>query len=162
VTTTQNFVLAIPNTPNGTMKLSRGNIGATTQDIFTVDSSGNLTATNNLNVSGSMTIAGGLTLSANATTALQPVTKQQFDNLIVTFGSGAGTVFSVWPPSGYVMGNLIGFIPSINQIHFNGDVDNNDSLYCYTNYYGDHMDIVVYNSEQRATPYANYLAIWKK
>jgi hypothetical protein len=39
-TATQNFTLAVPTTPNGTMKLSRGNSGATTADIFSVGSTG--------------------------------------------------------------------------------------------------------------------------
>lgn len=42
-----NFVLTSA-IDNGTMKLARGNFGATTQDILTVDSSGNLTC-NDLN-----------------------------------------------------------------------------------------------------------------
>jgi len=38
--TTQNFVFTVPTIPDGTMKLSRGNVGNTTQDIMTVDPSG--------------------------------------------------------------------------------------------------------------------------
>lgn len=144
VTPSQNFVISVPATPDGTLRISRGILGSTSQDVITIDGSGQLL------------------LNANATSALGAVTKQQFDNLVVTYGVGAGNVFGVWPPTGYSMSHLLGFIPSINQIHFNGDVDNNDSMYCYTNYYGTYMEVVVYNSEQRSTPYANYLAIWKK
>jgi len=39
-TATQNFTLSVPSSPDGTIKLARGNNGATTQDILTVDSSG--------------------------------------------------------------------------------------------------------------------------
>lgn len=39
-TATQNFTLSVPATPDGTVKLARGNAGATTQDIMTVDASG--------------------------------------------------------------------------------------------------------------------------
>lgn len=44
-TATQNFVLAVPTTPDGTVKLARGNQGATTQDILSVDSSGKIALT---------------------------------------------------------------------------------------------------------------------
>jgi hypothetical protein len=51
-TATQNFVLSTPITPDGTIKLSRGNVGATTQDILTIGATGNITLGNNLNSSG--------------------------------------------------------------------------------------------------------------
>jgi hypothetical protein len=41
-TTTQNFTLAVPSLPNGTIKLARGNSGATTQDVLSVGSAGEL------------------------------------------------------------------------------------------------------------------------
>jgi hypothetical protein len=41
-TATQNFTLAVPSSPDGTIKLARGNSGATTQDVLTVDASGNI------------------------------------------------------------------------------------------------------------------------
>jgi hypothetical protein len=41
-TATDNFTLAVPSSPNGTIKLARGNSGATTQDVLSVDSSGNV------------------------------------------------------------------------------------------------------------------------
>lgn len=40
VTATQNFTLYTPVTPDGSIRLSRGNSGATTQDVLTVNSSG--------------------------------------------------------------------------------------------------------------------------
>jgi hypothetical protein len=36
----KNFTLSVPAAPDGTMKLARGNAGATTQDILTVDAGG--------------------------------------------------------------------------------------------------------------------------
>jgi hypothetical protein len=39
-TATQNFTLSVPAVPDGTVKLARGNHGATTQDVLTVDASG--------------------------------------------------------------------------------------------------------------------------
>jgi hypothetical protein len=41
-TATQNFTLTVPAAPDGTLKLARGNAGATTQDILTVDAAGNV------------------------------------------------------------------------------------------------------------------------
>jgi len=41
-TATQNFTLAVPSSPDGTIKLARGNSGATTQDVISVDASGNI------------------------------------------------------------------------------------------------------------------------
>jgi hypothetical protein len=40
-TASQNFVLSVPASPDGTVKLSRGNVGATTQDVLVVDATGN-------------------------------------------------------------------------------------------------------------------------
>lgn len=42
-TATQNFTLSVPSSPDGTIKLARGNAGATTQDIINVDSLGIIT-----------------------------------------------------------------------------------------------------------------------
>jgi hypothetical protein len=47
-TATQNFTLSVPASPDGTIKLARGNSGATTSDILSVSSSGAVTI-NNLN-----------------------------------------------------------------------------------------------------------------
>lgn len=44
-TAAQNFTLSVPSSPDGTIKLARGNSGATTADILTVDASGNVTTT---------------------------------------------------------------------------------------------------------------------
>jgi hypothetical protein len=51
-TPSENFTLAVPSSPNGTMKLSRGNSGATTSDILTIDSSGNISITGKIGVNG--------------------------------------------------------------------------------------------------------------
>lgn len=50
-TPTDNFTLAVPNTQDGTVKLSRGNSGATTSDILTIDNSGNITTANSITAS---------------------------------------------------------------------------------------------------------------
>ena len=39
-----NYVLAVPSIPNGTLKLSRGIVGSTVLDVMTIDTSGNMVA----------------------------------------------------------------------------------------------------------------------
>lgn len=57
-TATQNFSLEQPVTPDGTVKLVRGNAGAGSQDILTVDVSGNvLVGGNNLNLFSAKSLA---------------------------------------------------------------------------------------------------------
>ena len=41
-TATQNFTLSVPSSPDGTIKLARGNSGATTNDVFSVNATGSL------------------------------------------------------------------------------------------------------------------------
>jgi hypothetical protein len=43
ITANQNFVLSVPDTPDGTFKLSRGNAGATTTDLILIDSADKVT-----------------------------------------------------------------------------------------------------------------------
>jgi hypothetical protein len=59
-TATNNFTLSVPSSPDGTIKLARGNSGATTQDILSVNASGAVTLTNG----GAITLA-----AAQATTS---------------------------------------------------------------------------------------------
>lgn len=82
-------------------------------------------------------------------------------NYSFTYGSTTGTTTYVYPPSGKTMSNLAAFIPSIRTIHYNGDVDNNDSMYCTYSKDSSKITITCYNSEQRANPQANWLAVWK-
>jgi len=63
-TATQNFTLAVPSSPDGTIKLARGNSGATTQDVITVDALGNVSFAGTIpsgNISSSTAIATGST-----------------------------------------------------------------------------------------------------
>jgi len=81
---------------------------------------------------------------------------------VTTCGATTGTTTYVYPPSGYSMSNLVAFIPSIRTIHYNGDVDNNDSMYCYWGKENSRIKVTCYNTEQRANPQANWLAVWRK
>lgn len=84
------------------------------------------------------------------------------NQFVITCGATTGTTTYVYPPSGYSMSNLVAFIPSIRTIHYNGDVDNNDSMYCYWGKESSRVKITCYNTEQRANPQANWLAVWRK
>jgi hypothetical protein len=70
--------------------------------------------------------------------------------------------FDVFPPSGYSMGSLLAFIPSIAVIHYAGGVNGDDSMRCTRSQFGDRIRVYVQNSEQRSTPAANWLAIWRR
>lgn len=84
------------------------------------------------------------------------------NQFLITSGANVGTTTYVYPPNGYTMANLVAFIPSIRTIHFNGDVNRDDSMYCYYGYEASRISITCYNSEQRANPQANWLAVWRK
>ena len=74
-TATQNFTLSVPSSPDGTIKLARGNSGATTADIFSVNGSGAITGATissptitNPTISGA-TITGSTISGGNLTLA---------------------------------------------------------------------------------------------
>lgn len=85
-----------------------------------------------------------------------------FDNLQIISGYNVGTTTYVYPPEGYTMEDLLAFIPSIRVIHFNGDVNRDDSLYCYWGKESTRIVVTCYNTEQRANPQVNWLAFWRK
>jgi hypothetical protein len=84
-----------------------------------------------------------------------------FTNQVGTWNFGAN-YFDVYPPGGYTMAHLAAFIPSIHVIHYAGGVDGNDSLVCTWSNLGDRIRVYVQNTEQRSTPAANWLAIWRR
>jgi hypothetical protein len=61
-TGTNNFTLSVPSSPDGTIKLARGNSGATTADVLTVNASGAITGA----TITSSTVNGGTITSATA------------------------------------------------------------------------------------------------
>ena len=83
-----------------------------------------------------------------------------FTNQVGSWNDGAN-YFDVYPPGGYIMGNLVAFIPSIHAIHFAGGVNGDDSMRCSWSNLGDRIRVYVQNTEQRSTPAANWLAIWR-
>lgn len=68
----------------------------------------------------------------------------------------------VTPPADYTMANLAGFMPSISQIDFGGDVDSNDTLWCKYRLESNRITIICNNSENRGASKINYMAIWIK
>lgn len=53
-TPSQNFVVTLPAVPDGTLKISRGNDGATTQDVLTVNADGTITVNQGITNVGSL------------------------------------------------------------------------------------------------------------
>jgi hypothetical protein len=68
----------------------------------------------------------------------------------------------VYPPVGFDMNNLAGFMPSINTIEFSGDVNNDDTLWCKYRVEESRVTIICSNSETRGTPSVSYMAVWIK
>lgn len=67
-------------------------------------------------------------------------------------------------PSGFSITNLKGVIPSIAEINFSGNVDNNDTMWCkyLIDYTNNRVRIYSNASEVRTRSIINYLAIWIK
>ena len=84
-----------------------------------------------------------------------------FSNIIDAFDSGKN-YFDVYPPTGRTMSDLVAFIPSIKRIHFQGNVNYDDSIRCEHQIRTDRIRVFVQNTEQRSQPAANYLGVWKK
>lgn len=66
----------------------------------------------------------------------------------------------IYPPVGKDMTKLRGFMASIAEIQFNGDVDNNDILWCKHQLNVGSIRVICNNNENRADSKINYLAIW--
>jgi len=70
--------------------------------------------------------------------------------------------YDIAPPSGYNMSHLVGFMPSIAQIEFSGDVNSDDTLWCKWRSDESRIRVICSDSETRASARINYLAIWIK
>jgi hypothetical protein len=69
-TATQNFTLSVPSSPDGTIKLARGNSGATTADILSINASGVITGStfSGATITSSTVNGGTITLGTAITT----------------------------------------------------------------------------------------------
>ncbi|MBO4737951.1 MAG: hypothetical protein J5606_00140 [Bacteroidales bacterium] len=105
------------------------------------------------------TAAAGTNNTQIASTAFVKTAFKNFIKITSGFVSNGGTIS---PPSGFTMNDLAGFLPSIERVHYSGDVDGNDSTYCTYSINSSNITVTVYSSEQRAAARANYIAIWIK
>jgi hypothetical protein len=155
--------------------------GSRTINGIVFDNSGNITVTatdpNAVPKAGG-TMTGRLTLSADPTSSMHAATKQYVDassgytiisgsssavgytNQVGSFNNNSN-YFDVFPPAGKTMSDLIAFIPSIKVIHYAGGVDGNDSIRCTYSYLSNRIRVYVQGTEQRSTPAANYLGVWR-
>jgi hypothetical protein len=168
-----------PSTGGVNNIVARDNSGNFSAGTITAALTG--TATGNVRLSGD-SMSGYLTLVGAPVNADHAATKSYVDTVAgqnaVTFRSGASysttgftnqvgsfnysrNYFDIFPPAGKTMSNLLAFIPSIHVIHFAGGVNGDDSLMNVYEYYSDRIRVRVQNTEQRSTPAANWLAIWR-
>jgi hypothetical protein len=83
-TGTNNFTLSVPSSPDGTIKLARGNSGATTADILTVASNGKVSTT-----LADSSVAFAQLLSTDWTASLSESGYQKLPSgLIIQWGNG--------------------------------------------------------------------------
>ena len=73
----------------------------------------------------------------------------------------------VFPPSGFTLGDLDGFIASPALILFDGDVGRDDHFWCIWEFRPTFIRVICANSENRAntsgtSSYINYLAVWRR
>jgi hypothetical protein len=85
---------------------------------------------------------------------------ESFSNIVGSFDNSKN-FFDVFPPTGKTMTDLVAFIPSIAIIYFAGTVNGDDHMRCTWSNEGDRIRVYVQNTEQRSTPAANWLAIWR-
>ena len=111
-----------------------------------------------INPSGIISAKAGETYAVTSGTSVNCV---GFSNIISQFDYSTN-YFDVFPPSGYNMTNLAGFIASLSKIYFAGNVNSDDQMLTTWEVRADRIRVWVQNSEQRATPAGNYLAIWKR
>ncbi|WNO10440.1 phage tail protein [Teredinibacter sp. KSP-S5-2] len=68
----------------------------------------------------------------------------------------------IGPPVGYTTSHLMGFLASIGFIHFGGEVDGIDRLWCRWRIQNNNIRVIAQNSENNAASQINYMAIWRK
>lgn len=84
-----------------------------------------------------------------------------YTNIVGSWSDGAN-FFDIFPPASKSMSDLVAFIPSIATIYYAGGANSDDSMRCVWRNMGNRIRVYVQNSEQRAAPSANWLAIWRK
>lgn len=114
-----------------------------------------------------ITISGGIISAPSAAVpytivyeSVKPIIGSTFKNGNKPFDA-AYNYFDVFPPAGKTMSQLAGFMSSIGEISFAGDVDLNDVLTSGWFVLADRIRVWVQNSEMSAVPKGNYIAFWK-
>ena len=129
-TATQNFTLAVPSSPDGTIKLARGNAGATTQDVISVDASGNVSFAGTIpsgNISNSTAIATGSTTARSLANRFADVVN------VKDFGADpTGTVDSTVAFQNFVNAGG-GYIPTGTYSIDDIDITNQINVHCDSN-----------------------------
>ena len=114
-------------------------------------------------VGSGLTISGGV-LAADSTSYVinfaSAVDCVGFSNEIAQW-SDATNYFDVFPPAGFNMTNLQGFMASLSKIYSAGNVNSDDQIRTEWAVQGDRIRVWVQNSEQRQTPAVNYIAFWR-
>jgi hypothetical protein len=117
---------------------------------------------------GVVQIGSGLTINPSGVLSTLPSTQ------LITFASAVDCIgftnafswnnssnyFDVFPPEGKTMTNLLGFMASLSKIYFAGNVNQDDSLRTEWEVQPTRIRVWVQNTEQRAIPAGNYIAIW--
>jgi len=113
----------------------------------------------------------------NLTSKINQIENKNNNNIVFASGivritrrrSAVGGWFSwsynygiIRPPKGFSMSNLKAFIPSINRVYYAGNVNSDDVTWCTWRKESSYIRVVIYNIENRADSYFNYLAIWQK
>jgi hypothetical protein len=116
---------------------------------------------------GGVRVGGGLTISSGVLSANSTSYTINFASAVNCVGfsnafswDNSTNYFDVFPPAGKNMTNLAGFMASMSKIYFNGRVDDNDALRTEWSVLSDRVRVWVQNTEQRATPAGNYIAMW--
>lgn len=66
----------------------------------------------------------------------------------------------IFPPTGKNMSDLAGFMASMSEIKYSGDVNGDDTIWCKWQTDGSKIRVICGASERRATPKVNWMAIW--
>jgi len=116
---------------------------------------------------GGVRVGGGLTISSGVLSANSTSYTINFASAVNCVGfsnafswDNSTNYFDVFPPAGKNMTNLAGFMASMSKIYFSGVVDGNDALRTEWSVLSDRVRVWVQNTEQRATPAGNYIAMW--
>lgn len=130
VTPANNFTLDA-SADNGTMKLARGNAGATTQDIMTVDAAGGV-AIRGRTVNPSAGNIGELIVSAGSSVIVTNVTQQTIETLNLTAGVWDVVGFMRWSSAG--THTITRLDISISQTNNTSNVVGNSQIYDSMNF----------------------------